>query len=124
MTKILGTSVANAKQMSEYLLSKNKYPKFSRNISILEFCQLFLDICAKEGVRGDIAFAQSCKETGNFAYGGDVIYTQNNFAGLGATGGICGCVFKDIETGILAQAQHLKTYATKSALKVLSQKSH
>lgn len=116
MTKILGTSVANAKQMSEYLLSKNKNPKFSRNISSLEFCRLYIEICAKEGVRGDIAFAQACKETGNFSYGGDVKYTQNNFAGLGATGGILGCTFKDIETGILAQAQHLKSYATKDQL--------
>lgn len=117
MTLILGKSIATAKQMSTYLLSVNKNPKFSKNITTLEFCQLFIDICEKEGVRGDIAFAQSCKETGNFTFNGDVKYTQNNFAGIGAIGnGICGCVFKDIETGILAQAQHLKTYATKSAL--------
>lgn len=117
MTLILGKSVATAKQMSTYLLSVNKTPKFSRNISAEDFCQLFLDICAKEGVRGDIAFAQSCKETANFAYGGDVKYTQNNFSGLGATGGgVCGCIFSTIEEGILAQAQHLKTYATKSPL--------
>lgn len=117
MTKILGKSIATAKQMSEYLLSKNKTPKFSTNISVLDFCQLFLDVCAKEGVRGDIAFAQSCKETANFKYGGDVKYTQNNFAGIGATGGgVCGCIFSSIEEGILAQAQHLKTYATKDAL--------
>jgi len=117
MTKILGKSVATAKQMSEYLLSVNKTPKFSRNISVVDFCQLFLDVCAKEGVRGDLAFCQSCKETGNFNFKGDVKYTQNNFAGLGATGGgVPGCVFSSIEEGILAQAQHLKTYATKAAL--------
>ena len=117
MTKILGKSVATAKQMAAYLLSVNKSPKFSRNISVEDCCQLFLDICAKEGVRGDIAFCQSCKETANFKYGGDVKYTQNNFAGLGATGGgVQGCAFSSIEIGILAQAQHLKTYATKNAL--------
>ena len=116
MTLILGKSVATAKQMATYLLSVNSSPKFSRNISAEEFCQLFLDVCAKEGVRGDAAFAQSCKETGNFSFKGDVKYTQNNFAGIGATGGVPGCVFDSIETGILAQAQHLKTYATKSAL--------
>ncbi len=117
MTKILGKSVATAKQMSEYLLSVNSSPKFSTNISMLEFCQLFIDVCAKEDVRGDIAFAQACKETGNFKFQGDVKYTQNNFAGLGATGGgVCGCIFESIEEGILAQAQHLKTYATKDDL--------
>ena len=116
MTKILGKSIATAEQMSQYLLSVNKSPKFSRDISAKEFCQLFLDVCAKEGVRGDIAFAQSCKETGHFSYGGDVNYMQNNFAGIGATGGVPGCIFSSIEEGILAQAQHLKTYATKAAL--------
>lgn len=117
MTKILGKSVATAKQMSAYLLSINPSPKFSKNITVLDFCQLFLDVCAKEGVRGDIAFAQACKETGNFKFKGDVKYIQNNFAGLGATGGgVCGCVFSSIEEGILAQAQHLKTYATKDNL--------
>lgn len=116
MTLILGKAIASAKQMSTYLLSVNKSPKFSRSISVEEFCQLYLDISAQEGVRGDVAFAQCLKETGNLKYGGDVLYTQNNFCGLGATGGIQGCTFKDIETGILAQVQHLKTYATKAAL--------
>ena len=117
MTKIMGQTKASAYQMSTYLLSKNPNPKFSRNISSLEFCQIFLDECAKENVRGDIAFAQACKETGNFAYGGDVGYMQNNFAGIGATGNKNpGNTFSSIEIGVLAQAQHLKSYATKDAL--------
>lgn len=117
MTKILGKSQASAYQMSTYLLSKNPHPKFSRNISALDFCQIFLDECAKENVRGDVAFAQACKETGNFAYGGDVYYTQNNFAGIGATGNKNpGNTFETIEIGVLAQAQHLKSYACKDEL--------
>ena len=117
MTKIIGKSEASAYQMSEYLLSKNKSPKFSRTITALKFCQIFLDECAKENVRGDIAFAQACKETGNFKYGGDVKYTQNNFAGIGATGNKNpGNTFDSIEIGVLAQAQHLKSYATKDKL--------
>lgn len=121
MAKILGQPHASAYQMSTYLLTNNPSPKFSKNIYAIEVCQMFLDVCAKEGVRGDIAFAQACKETGYFKFTGDVKYTQNNFAGLGATGnGECGCIFKDIETGILAQAQHLKTYATKAALNCIN----
>lgn len=117
MTKIIGKSEASAYQMSEYLLSKNKSPKFSRTITALQFCQIFLDECAKENVRGDIAFAQACKETGNFKYGGDVGYKQNNFAGIGATGNKNpGNTFDSIEIGVLAQAQHLKSYATKDKL--------
>lgn len=116
MTNILGNAVATAEQMATYLTSKNPKPLLSRNITILDFCKLWLTVCAKEGVRGDIAFAQACKETGYFKYGGDVKYTQNNFAGIGATGGVPGNSFTDIETGILAQVQHLKTYATKANL--------
>ena len=117
MTKILGQAKASAYQMSKYLLSKNPNPKFSRNISAIKFCQIFLDECAKENVRGDVAFAQACKETGNFAYGGDVAYTQNNFAGIGATGNKNpGNTFETIEIGVLAQAQHLKSYACKDEL--------
>lgn len=116
MTKIMGNSVATASQMATYLLSKNSNPKFSRNISTLEFCQLYLDIAAKEGVRGDIAFAQMLKETGNMKFGGDVNYKQNNFAGIGATGGVPGNSFPTIEIGILAHVQHLKSYATTAPL--------
>lgn len=117
MTLILGKSVATAEQLSSYLLSVNKTPKFSRNISVKEFCQLYIDIGNKEGVRGDLACVQCFKETDNLKYGGDVLYTQNNFAGLGTTGnGVKGCIFPDIETGILAHIQHLKTYATKADL--------
>lgn len=117
MTKILGNSIATAKQMSTYLLSKNPTPLLTENISILEFAQKYIDICTKENVRGDLAFVQMCEETGCLEYGGDVEYTQNNFAGIGATGsGVKGAVFESIEIGILAHAQHLKSYATKDDL--------
>lgn len=117
--KILGNSVASARQMAAYLSSVNDKPKFSTDISVEEFCQLFLDTCELEGVRGDVAFAQACKETGNFRFTGSVMYTQNNFCGLGATNdGVIGCIFRNIRDGILAQAQHLKTYATKENLNI------
>lgn len=59
MTKICGKSVATAEQMAAYLLSVNQTPKIS--MAAKDFCQLYLDIAAKEGVRGDALFAQSCK---------------------------------------------------------------
>lgn len=116
MTLIMGKSQATAYQMSTYLLSNNISPRFSRSISALDFCQLYLTIADKECVRGDIAFAQACKETGNFKFTGDVNYMQNNFAGIGATGGVPGFKFDTIEEGILAHVQHLKSYATKEPL--------
>ena len=51
-------------------------------------------------------------ETGNLKFGGDVASTQNNFAGLGATGKhVPGESFPDIETGVKAHLQHLLLYA-------------
>lgn len=115
MTKILGESVATAEQMAAYLLSINPAPKISMEAK--DFCQLYLDVAAKEGVRGDVLFAQSCKETGNFSFMGTVKENQNNFAGLGTTDKETpGATFPNEKTGILAQAQHAKAYATTEPL--------
>lgn len=115
MTKILGQAQATVEQMAAYLLSVNPAPKIS--MTVRDFCQLFLDTAAREGVRGDALFAQSCKETGNFVFRGTVKPSQNNFAGLGTVNtDTPGATFPDAATGILAQAQHAKAYATKEAL--------
>lgn len=114
-TKILGQAYATADQMATYLLSVNPTPKIS--VTPLELCRMFLEQGAREGVRGDALFAQSCKETGNFAFRGTVKSEQNNFAGLGTMDpNTPGASFPDIATGILAQAQHAKAYATVAAL--------
>lgn len=111
MTKIMGQAVATAEQMTSYLLSVNPLPQIS--IPVLELCRLFLSESAKEGVRGDILFAQSCKETGNFKFRGTVKPEQNNYAGLGTiNAGTQGAYFPSPAVGILAQAQHAKGYAT------------
>jgi len=99
--------------MVKYLLSKNSNPKI--DISVKEFCQLYIDLGLLEGVRGDIAFAQSCEETGHFKFGGMVTPDMHNYGGLGATDGSpkgTGGRFPDARTGILAQIQHLKAYAS------------
>ena len=62
-------------------------------------------------------FAQAMKETGWLQYGGDMQITQYNFAGIGTTGGgVPGNSYPDVRTGIRAQIQHLKAYATDEAL--------
>ena len=69
------------------------------------------------GVRWDFAFYQMIVETGSLSYrrgnrAGDVKPPQNNFAGLGATGGgEPGESFKDIATGVRAHLEHLLLYA-------------
>ena len=63
-------------------------------------------------VRWDYAFYQMILETNYLAYGGDVKAHQNNFAGVGATGGgVRGDGFPDVSTGVLAQIQHLVAYS-------------
>lgn len=115
MTPILGKAVATAEQMAAYLLSKNPNPKI--DMEPVAFCRLFLYLGALEGVRGDAEFAQSCWETNYFRYGGIVTPDQNNYAGLGTTSATNkGEYFPDEATGILAQAQHDKSYATKKDL--------
>ncbi len=69
-------------------------------------------------VRWDYAFFQMAIETNYLSYRrangrrGDVWETQNNFAGIGATGGgVRGERFPNIKTGVHAQIQHLVAYS-------------
>lgn len=108
-TMICGSSVATVAQMRAYLKKANpKAPDYS---------QFYFQEGAAEGIRGDIAFAQSCVETGYWKFGGDVKPAQNNFCGLGATGGgVAGASFDTPLLGIRAQIQHLKAYASAEPL--------
>lgn len=69
-------------------------------------------------VRRDYAFFQMALETNFLTYRqgngkwGDVNPRQNNFAGLGTTGGgVPGDSYPDVSTGVLAQIQHLVVYS-------------
>lgn len=69
-------------------------------------------------VRWDYAFFQMALETNFLTYRqgngrwGDVDPRQNNFAGLGTTGGgVPGDSYPDVSTGVLAQIQHLVVYS-------------
>ncbi|GAB6151207.1 MULTISPECIES: glucosaminidase domain-containing protein [Clostridium] len=115
---IMGKSDLVAKSMGDYVLSHNKNPKTS--IDIYSLAKLFLEEGQAEGVRGDIAFCQSIKETGFFKYGGQVLPEQNNYAGIGALNNEPigkGAWFKEARDGVRAQIQHLKGYASKEELK-------
>lgn len=114
-TKIMGNAVATAEQMRAYIKAKN--PKAAQ--SVLDMVPLYLSEGSAEGVRGDIAFAQSCLETGNFGFSGSAVtLDQNNFCGMGVTSnGVKGNSFDTPQLGIRAQVQHLKAYASRDALK-------
>lgn len=114
-TEITGVAKATVEQMRAYIKKKN--PAVAD--SVVKMVPLYLSEGGAEGVRGDVAFAQSCLETGNFTFKGSAVtLDQNNFAGIGVTqNGMKGCSFKDPKTGIRAQVQHLKAYANSESLK-------
>jgi hypothetical protein len=69
-------------------------------------------------IRWDYAFYQMLLETNYLSYKtgsgrwGDVDPKQNNFAGIGTTGGgVPGDSFPDVSSGVLAQMQHLVAYS-------------
>ncbi len=115
LTAIMGKPAVTADQMKSYLKKKN--PSVPQ--SVLDMIPLYISEGEAEGVRGDIAFAQSCLETGNFTFSGSAVtLPQNNFCGLGVTQrGKAGLSFESPQLGIRAQIQHLKAYASTDKLR-------
>lgn len=114
MLKIMGHAQATAEQMKDYIKRANPLvPE-----SVEKMISLYLTEGEAEGVRGDIAFAQSCLETGNFTFeGSSVTLDQNNFAGIGVVqNGMKGNSWETPQLGIRAQIQHLKAYASSEEL--------
>ncbi len=113
-TLIIGQSQATVEQMRAYIKKVN--PSVAQ--SVLDMIPLYITEGGIEGVRGDIAFAQSCLETGNFTFKDTAVtLDQNNFCGMGVTErGMKGNSFATPQEGIRAQIQHLKAYATADPL--------
>ena len=115
LTPIMGQGTLNKNQMINSLINRNN------KLTVREICD-FVDNTIKEanieGVNYDILFSQMMLETNYLNYGGDVQASQNNFAGLGATGGgNPGHSFESVQIGIRAVVQHLKAYASTEPLK-------
>ncbi len=113
LTLIMGRAQAGAEQIAAYLISKNPLAaSFAA-----ELAKGYIAEGEAEGVRGDVAAAQSMIETGNFTFASAVTLDQNNFCGMGVTKrGMKGNSFKTMREGIRAQVQHLKAYATTDPL--------
>ncbi len=95
-------------QLMAYLKSRN--PRVDSRYQ--DIAALYKQHGEKLGIRWDTAFFQMILETGALRYTGDVRPDQNNFAGLGASGGGArGERFPDISTGVKAHLQHLLMYA-------------
>ena len=128
VTSIMGNSdmgndenVVVNKMVKMFQKSGRSYPADKLAVggadTIEKFCQIVYTEAIKEGVKPEIVFGQAMKETGYLQFGKDVKIEQFNFAGLGATGGGAnGADFRNVETGIRAQVQHLKAYASKDGV--------
>ena len=110
-TSIIGTPIATQQQCVRYLLRNNPNPNLA--VSPEEIVAYYYEEGNREGIRPDVAFAQALKETGFFRYGGDVIPEQNNYCGLGTTGGgVKGEFFATPQLGVRAHIQHLLAYSS------------
>ena len=117
-----GKTTVTVSQMEKYFKAKGAtYPAYYSKTdapTLEKFCQIYVEEANAEGINGAIAFTQAMKETAWLKFGGDVKIEQNNFAGIGTTGGgVAGASFATVREGIRAQIQHLKAYGSKDALK-------
>lgn len=109
---IAGKTELSPEQAVAHIKSVNPNPKLS--CSIEEIVDIYFKEAAAEGIRGDVALCQALVETGYFSFSGTVKPNQNNFCGLGTTGGgVKGAFFKTPELGARAHIQHLMAYAVK-----------
>ena len=121
--KIEGSSTTTVDQMVRfYKASGNTYPSEALGkggaSTIEELAKIFYEEASAEGIKAEVLWAQTMHETGYLKFGGQVKIEQFNFAGLGATdGGAAGASFKDVRTGVRAQVQHMKAYASTASLK-------
>ncbi len=119
----MGVSLTTVAQMVKHYtatVGAAAYPssvyKSKGAATINDFCKILFDEAVAEGVRAEVVYAQTMLETNYLRFGGDVKVGQCNFAGIGATGGVPGNSFKDVTTGLRAQVQHLKAYASTEPL--------
>ncbi len=107
---VLGEAVLSAEDLAAFSARR---AGTSASPSLVELAGYFILEGAAEGVRGDIAWAQSILETGNFGYSGSIVSrSDNNYAGIGACDS-CGSGFRyaSPQMGARAQMQLLHAYA-------------
>ena len=86
----------------------------------VEIAKTFFTLAPKYRIDPMRAISQSILETGWFKFAGSSVKPeQNNYCGLGATGGgVAGAAFETVIDGVRAQLQHLYAYGCKDALPV------
>jgi len=114
---IQGPAVLTAAELAGWFASTGHTANIT--VPMAELATNYLESGQSQGVRSDVAFAQSVIETGYFGFpaGGQVAGTDNNFAGIGACDTCAhGWTFPDARTGVAAQLQLLDAYASTTAV--------
>ncbi|SFQ98720.1 N-acetylmuramoyl-L-alanine amidase [Desulfoscipio geothermicus] len=109
-TKTPGSGTIPARMPATALTGRARQLLKSRNPAAPDYIDIYVKMGEIYRIRWDAVFAQSCKETAFWRFGGDVRPQQNNFAGLGAFNGKEGASFATPEEGIEAQFQHWHAY--------------
>lgn len=108
-TPLAGVWGGTADELARYLLRTESAPRFSVPTETL--AGYYVRYAAEVGLRADVLWAQMLHETGFGAYGGSVSPSQNNYAGIGATGGGApGISFVSAEAGVMAHVAHMVAY--------------
>jgi hypothetical protein len=112
---IMGLGSKTVPQLASFLLQEHPEADVQEVLSLAE---IYVEEARIEGVNRDVAFCQMCLETNYLRFNGDVRRHQNNFAGIGTTGGgVPGDSFPSERIGVRAQIQHLKAYASTRRLR-------
>jgi hypothetical protein len=108
-TPLRGVWGGTADQLASYLLRVSPTPRFTVSATVL--AEYYVRYGAEADLRADLLWAQMLHETAHGMYGGDVLPEQNNYAGIGATGGGApGFAFPSAETGVIAHVAHMVAY--------------
>lgn len=114
---ILGKPALDAAQLTAWWNTLNRKPNIT--VPIDQLINSYAIWGEKLGVRYDVAFAQSIIETGYFSFPsyGQLTDKDNNFAGIGACDTCAhGWSFPTADTGVQAQLELLREYATNAPL--------
>jgi Mannosyl-glycoprotein endo-beta-N-acetylglucosaminidase. len=108
---VMGPSILTADQLANWFRATGRTPALP--VTIDQMARYYLSEGKAEGVRGDLAFAQSVVETGYFGFVGSIVKPANfNYAGMGACDSCnSGRQFPTPRAGVRAQIQHLKNFA-------------
>ena len=116
---VMGPSQLDATQLTNWYTATHRTPAIP--VSMFQLARYYIAEGRVEGVRGDLAFAQSVVETGYFGFVGSIVKPENyNYAGMGACDSCnSGRQYPTARVGVRAQIQHLRNFADPGSRAIL-----